>query len=295
MSHLSRTEEKLYKVDESKIICFDLETTGLNTHSDEILQIAIINGYGDVLFDEYIKPKRKKKWPKAEEINHISPADVQNCHTFSYYRDVIQEIFDDAEYVIGYNCNELDFPIIERAGIDIKGKKYDVYEAAKKYLKKKKGAEKFKKMSLALECVAPYDFGYQFSAHDALEDCQATLHVFNCIVSDDSFGQSSSVDEGRTVWMQEEDGYAYSASYDAPRKPKKTKKTTKTILFGLIVMAVGFLGVIISAKVLFGGTGPEYVLKLSNFSNYVFDAFAALTLIGLLIIILVVRKMIKSR
>lgn len=294
MSHMSKTEEKLYKVDESKIICFDLETTGLNDR-DEILQIAIINGYGDVLFNEYIKPKRKKKWPKAEEINHISPSDVQNCQTFSYYRDVIQEIFDDAEYVIGYNCNDFDIPIIERAGIDVKGKKYDVYEAAKKYLKKKKGAEKFKKMSLKLECVAPFDFGYNFNAHDALEDCRATLHVFNCIVSDDSFGRPSSDDEGRTAWMQEEDEYVYSESYDAPQKPKKTKKTMKTILLGLIMMAVGLLGVIISAKILSGGIGPEYVLKLSNFSNYVFDAFAALTLIGLLIVILVVRKMIKSR
>ena len=82
----------------SKIICFDLETTGTDYHSDEILQIAIINGYGQRLLNEYVN---SPKCPEAEAVNNISLSDVRSCLPFSYYKETIQEIFDNADYVIG--------------------------------------------------------------------------------------------------------------------------------------------------------------------------------------------------
>lgn len=37
-----------------KIICVDIETTGLDMTNDEILQISIINGRGKTLYDPKI-------------------------------------------------------------------------------------------------------------------------------------------------------------------------------------------------------------------------------------------------
>ena len=43
-----------------KIICVDIETTGLDMANDEILQISIINGGGKTLYNSYIRPEHKR-------------------------------------------------------------------------------------------------------------------------------------------------------------------------------------------------------------------------------------------
>lgn len=44
-----------------KIICVDIETTGLDMANDEILQISIINGRGKTLYNSYIRPEHKRE------------------------------------------------------------------------------------------------------------------------------------------------------------------------------------------------------------------------------------------
>lgn len=62
-----------------KIICIDIETTGLDPANDEILQISIINGRGKTLYNSYIRPVHKREWKEAEEINKISWEAVKNA------------------------------------------------------------------------------------------------------------------------------------------------------------------------------------------------------------------------
>ena len=59
-------------VRKSKIICIDIETTGLDRNNDEILQVSIINGRGKTLYNSYIKPDYTTEWKEAEAINKIS-------------------------------------------------------------------------------------------------------------------------------------------------------------------------------------------------------------------------------
>ena len=51
---------------DNEIIVFDTETTGLS-YKDQILSLSIVNGCGDVLFDELIRPKWKKRWQNSKE------------------------------------------------------------------------------------------------------------------------------------------------------------------------------------------------------------------------------------
>ena len=55
-----------------RIICIDIETTGLDRIEDEILQVAIINGRGKTLYNSYIRPNTKRTWQQAEAINKIN-------------------------------------------------------------------------------------------------------------------------------------------------------------------------------------------------------------------------------
>lgn len=181
------------KIDESCIV-FDTETTGLNPEYDEIIQLSIVDGSGNVLFDEYIKPSRRKKWPEAQRISGISPEMVKNCKTFRFFRKTIQEIFDSAKTIIAYNIG-FDAGFLQSYGIDVyrkvapEGKKLfddlpeesktkewrdvmidfaEIYGEWSDY----KQSFKWQKLSTA---AAYYDF--KFSAHNSLEDVKATLFV----------------------------------------------------------------------------------------------------------------------
>ena len=133
-----------------------------------------------------------------------------------------------------------------------------------------------------------YDFGYyDFQAHDALGDCQATLHVFNCIVSDDSFGNPlSSKQEETVVSKHKNSGVTLIKEYSE----KKSSSKRKLFLLGLVFLTIGVVGVILSSRIISGGFGLSYVFSSANFSSYLFDGFGIFGLIGLVIIILVIRS-----
>ncbi len=113
-----------------KIIFFDTETTGKDLN-DEILSLAIVDQDGKVLFNELIRPSRKKKWPEAARVNYmilyrpITPDMVKNRPTFRFFRKQVQDIFDQADLVVGYNTG-FDFAFIEDKGIRYSGPVVDV-------------------------------------------------------------------------------------------------------------------------------------------------------------------------
>ncbi len=169
----------------NKNIVVDVETTGLDKTEDEILQVCIINDQGTILFYEYVKPVRKTVWEEAEKINHLTYDMLKDGHEFSYYRDKIQQIIDDAEMVIGYNT-QFDIGFLEQAGIrtghlkqaDVMRDFAFIYgEWSDKY-----SCYKFKPLGF---CASYYQHEWEGRrAHDALADCMATLHSYKCVETD---------------------------------------------------------------------------------------------------------------
>lgn len=158
------------------IICFCFIIVGIiNRKIEEILELAIINGCGDVLFNERFKPEKKKTWPKAQAINGISPDDVKDCKTLKEYLPQLQDIFDKPVMIAGYNVS-FDLKFIHAAGI--KTTAPGIIDVMKRFADsrgiydEKHGHNKWFK----LEEAAKY-YNYQFEPHGALEDCKATLFV----------------------------------------------------------------------------------------------------------------------
>ena len=87
----------------SKIICLDIETTGLDIMEDEILQVSIINGRGRTLYNSYIRPERKREWKDAEKINKISWEAVRNAPSLKHEKKKIERILRKAGLIVGYN------------------------------------------------------------------------------------------------------------------------------------------------------------------------------------------------
>lgn len=159
-------------------IFIDTETTGFRS-TDEILQLSIIDDEGNILFDKYFKPEHNETWPKAERVNHISPAMVAAEDSFSKHKKEIEKILTDAELIIGYNL-QFDIKMLKQNGISF-NEDYKLCDIMLPFASiyrepdpKRLGQYKYQKLQ---KCAEYY--GYKGNNyHNALGDCYATLYCF---------------------------------------------------------------------------------------------------------------------
>lgn len=172
-----RLQELSSKIESSQTVVFDVETTGLDPEHDEIIQFSAINGEGKVLLNTYVKPIHHTAWKDAERVNGISPEMVKDMPTMDDLWEEIQSIFLSANLLIAYN-GSFDIGFLRSAKIFVPDVDYyDVmYSFAEIYgeWNEYRGDYKWQKLS---KCAAYY--GYEFKAHDSLEDVKATLYCYN--------------------------------------------------------------------------------------------------------------------
>lgn len=156
----------------SGVIVFDVETTGMYPPDDEILQISIIDGEGNTLINELVHPCWTKSW-NTQHINGISPEMVADAPLAYQLIPKVKGIFESASTLISYN-GRFDLDFLRYWGIDTAGKKeIDVMlEFAPVYGEWNEEHNDYKWQSL-VTCAKYY--GYEFKAHDSLEDVRATL------------------------------------------------------------------------------------------------------------------------
>lgn len=187
MKENRKTENEVYRaVPKDKILCFDVETTGLSREEDEILQLSIVDGTGKTVFNEYIKPTRHESWDGAEAIHGISPSDVADKPTIEEYRDTLNDIFKDVQVLVGYNNIYFDNAFLKEAGIHLPedAKMYDVMlKFAPIYGEWNEMRQDYKWQKLA-KCAEYYGFHGDGQFHDSLEDVRATLYCFNSMISE---------------------------------------------------------------------------------------------------------------
>jgi DNA polymerase-3 subunit epsilon len=86
-----------------RTVYLDLETTGLNSAEDEILEIGILADNGETLIDSLVRPRRHASWPEAQRIHGISPADVREAPALDDLRPGILAAVTGVRVVI-YNA-----------------------------------------------------------------------------------------------------------------------------------------------------------------------------------------------
>ena len=204
---------KYYETNPQKAICLDVETTGVDPDTAEILQLSIIDYNGNVLFNEYIKPDKAKIWPGAEAVHHISPLKVLDKPHLSFYHEKLKKIFDDAELIIAYNGDHYDIPIIARYGFpELKNKQsFDVmlefapiYGAWDDY----HGSYTWQKLNV---CADYYGYRGDDNFHDSLEDVRATLFCYKKMTAEQ---EKSDVTNEDSFYQYEEDSIDEADEYD---------------------------------------------------------------------------------
>lgn len=157
------------------IAFFDIESTGLDTTKDRIVELAICKlhpDYSRELFSWLINPEMPI--PAASSAIHgIFDQDVINEPTFVQLAHIIMDILADCDFG-GFNSNRYDIPMLYseflRAGLtlDYSSRRFvDVGNIFKR------------KEQRTLEAAVQFYLGYEMSnAHSAVADINETVNVF---------------------------------------------------------------------------------------------------------------------
>lgn len=155
----------------------DTETTGTRPGEDRIIQLSVLDGNGEELFDSYIHPYGVSSWPDAQRINGISPRMVRDSPSMAELRPRIEEVLEDAVLIVGYNTY-FDIEFLKASGVRMpEADVCDVMEEyapiAGEWAEWANGGQGGWRWQKLVRCADHY--GYRFRAHDSLEDARATL------------------------------------------------------------------------------------------------------------------------
>ncbi len=91
---------------DKRIVVFDVETTGTDKKSDQIIELCMQFGVGPEAASTTwrIKPAIAIS-PGAQEVHGISMDDLAECPSFAAVADEIREIFEEARVLVGYNLS----------------------------------------------------------------------------------------------------------------------------------------------------------------------------------------------
>lgn len=169
--------DNISRYENLKKIVFDIETTGLNKNGDdEILSLSIIDEEGNVLLNQLFKPEHHTSWPRATEVNGIKYSDVKDKPTFKETLPVIQNIFNEAQMLIGYNSINFDLPLLKQKGLIVGNvEHFDVMAAFKAYRKQKSNPK-------LTTCANYFKFKWEEKAHTSLGDVKATLYCYKQMI-----------------------------------------------------------------------------------------------------------------
>jgi DNA polymerase-3 subunit epsilon len=120
------------------IVCFDLETTGVNLGVDRIVEIAMVKIWPDgtqKIKCLRINPEMKIS-AESTSIHHITDEDVKDKPTFKQEANNIKQFMDNCD-LGGFNSNKFDIPLLVeeflRVGIDFQYDKRRFLDAQKIY------------------------------------------------------------------------------------------------------------------------------------------------------------------
>lgn len=166
------------------IICFDTETTGV-TDTDEILQMTIVSGnlligkeaFVEVLYSAYFKPRFHEEWTGAMMVNHISPEMVKDKPYITSCVNDFKELFDEADYIVGYNV-AFDIRLLKQClGNEINIPEEKVMDMMD-YFKETVPEGKHKLIDAVTRYCPERLEWFEKNAHDASADAVATVYVF---------------------------------------------------------------------------------------------------------------------
>jgi len=97
-----------------QVLAFDLETTGISTNNDRIVQVALVGAKPDgsaVNYDVLVNPQRPIPMG-ASGVHGIYDSDVRGEPVFKHYAEELFSLIDGS-VIVGHNARRFDMPLLE--------------------------------------------------------------------------------------------------------------------------------------------------------------------------------------
>ena len=151
-------------------VALDLETTGLDSSRNAILEVGAVRFRGDEVIETYqslVNPGQAI--PEfIQRLTHISPQQVKRAPAFAAIFDEVEE-FLGADPIIGHNI-QFDIGFLAVNGMELNNPSYDTWDLASVFMPRSR--------RYSLKYLTEY-FGVEHNdAHRALADAMATKNVF---------------------------------------------------------------------------------------------------------------------
>lgn len=93
------------------------DATGLDWQNDEIIHLTMTDLFGNIVFSHLFKPIRITDWDPTQQGLNIYPHDVIDQAPLTYYSSTIQNLFNQADLLIGFDNTYFDNLFLQEAGI----------------------------------------------------------------------------------------------------------------------------------------------------------------------------------
>ena len=173
---------------EQVCVALDLETTGLDSNRDTIIEIGAVKFRGDEVMDTlqtFVNPGRTIP-EHIQRLTHISPRQVQRAPLFSSIADRVAE-FVAGHPIIGHNI-QFDLKFLESHGVPLDNPAYDTWDLASMLLPRT--------MRYSLAYLSDYFSIVHSDPHRALSDAKATQGIFLALVR-----RAAVLDPGLTEYL----------------------------------------------------------------------------------------------
>lgn len=175
---LANTQGKKLNMFVSDYVVFDLETTGTNCNSDEVIEISAVKVIGGIPVDEFsmlVNPNMHIPY-FATEVNGITDSMVKDAPAFDVALKAFNEFVEDL-ILVGHNINSFDMKFIWRDSVKYFGKILsndfvDTLPIARVLLPG---------ISHSLVNLSEYYGISSEGAHRALNDCRMNQLVYECL------------------------------------------------------------------------------------------------------------------
>jgi ATP-dependent DNA helicase DinG len=167
-------------LEQLEFVAIDIETTGLNSEWDEIIQIAGMRFKGEEVVNQFVSlVKPKGKVPKfIEHLTHISPQELKTAPPIKEVLKDFCNFIGDSILVghnIGFDFNFLNQFIVDNGGFPISNMHWDTAEIGRIYLPFTTDHK--------LSTLVSF-FGIELmNAHQADADALATGKLFNALTN----------------------------------------------------------------------------------------------------------------
>ena len=101
-------------LDGHRVLAFDLETTGISTNNDRIVQVALIGADADgnpIHHDVIVNPQRPIP-REASRVHGIYDQDVRGKPIFKECASELSELMEGA-VIVGHNARKFDMPLLQ--------------------------------------------------------------------------------------------------------------------------------------------------------------------------------------